>query len=87
MRSENLIHRQVRAEEIHAPKRQLLFARRAVWMSREATNSLSRSDGSFLSESTKIFFRDLYDHVVQIPDTIETLVKWCRQTWIFICRA
>ncbi len=60
-------------KEIHALKRQLLFLRRAVWPLREATNGLSRSDCPFLHEPTKVFLRDVYDHVVQIIDTIETL--------------
>ncbi len=59
--------------QIHALKRQLLFLRRAVWPLREATNNLSRSECPFLQVSTKVFFRDVYDHVVQIVDTIETL--------------
>jgi len=59
--------------KIHNLKRQLLFLRRAVWPLREAANSLSRSECPFLQESTKIFFRDVYDHVIQIVDTIETL--------------
>jgi magnesium transporter len=59
--------------QIHALKRQLLFLRRAVWPLREATNNLSRSECPLLQESTKVFFRDVYDHVVQIVDTIETL--------------
>ena len=59
--------------QIHVSKRQLLFLRRAVWPLREAANNLSRSDCPFLRESTKVFFRDVYDHVVQIVDTIETL--------------
>lgn len=59
--------------KIHALKRQLLFLRRAVWPLREVTNNLSRSECPFLQESTKVFFRDVYDHVVQIVDTIETL--------------
>ena len=58
--------------DIHALKRQLLFVRRAVWPLREVTNSLSRSDCPYLHEHTKVFFRDVYDHVVQIVDTIET---------------
>jgi magnesium transporter len=60
-------------KDIHALKRQLLFVRRAVWPLREATNSLSRTECLFLHEPTKVFFRDVYDHVVQIVDTIETL--------------
>lgn len=59
--------------EIHALKRQLLFLRRSVWPLRDVMNNLSRSDGRFLQESTKIFFRDVYDHLVQIVDTIESL--------------
>ena len=59
-------------KDIHALKRQLLFVRRAIWPLREATNNLSRSDCPFLHEPTKIFFRDVYDHVVQTVDTIET---------------
>jgi magnesium transporter len=58
---------------IHALKRQLLFLRRAVWPLRDVMNNLSRSDCRFLHEPTKVFFRDVYDHVVQIVDTIETL--------------
>jgi magnesium transporter len=59
--------------QIHGLKRQLLFLRRAVWPLREATNNLSRSECPFLQETTKVFFRDVYDHVVQVVDTIETL--------------
>jgi magnesium transporter len=59
--------------DIHALKRQLLFVRRAVWPLRDVMNNLSRSDCPFLQEPTKVFFRDVYDHVVQIVDTIETL--------------
>lgn len=59
--------------DIHALKRQLLFVRRAVWPLRDVMNNLSRSDCPFLQHSTKVFFRDVYDHVVQIVDTIETL--------------
>jgi magnesium transporter len=58
---------------IHALKRQLLFLRRAVWPLRDVMNNLSRSDCPFLQQPTKVFFRDVYDHVVQIVDTIETL--------------
>ncbi|MCS6897288.1 MAG: magnesium/cobalt transporter CorA [Nitrospira sp.] len=60
-------------KDIHALKRQLLFVRRAVWPLREVINSLSRSDCPYLQTATAVFFRDVYDHVVQIVDTIETL--------------
>jgi len=59
--------------DIHALKRQLLYFRRSVWPLRDVMNNLSRSDGQFLQGSTKVFFRDVYDHIIQIGDTIETL--------------
>ena len=59
--------------DIHALKRQLLFLRRAIWPLRDVMNNLSRSDCLFLQHPTKVFFRDVYDHVVQMVDTIETL--------------
>ncbi len=59
--------------EIHALKRQLLFVRRAVWPLRDVMTNLSRSDCPFLQHPTRLFFRDVYDHVVQIVDTIEIL--------------
>lgn len=59
--------------EIHALKQQLLFLRRFVWPLRDVMNNLSRSEGHFLQGSTKVFFRDVYDHLVQIVDTIESL--------------
>jgi magnesium transporter len=58
---------------IHALKRDLLFLRRAVWPLREVMNNLSRADSPLLQPTTRVFFRDVYDHVVQIVDTIETL--------------
>jgi magnesium transporter len=60
-------------KEIHGLKRQLLFLRRAVWPLRDVMNNLSRSDSPLLQQATKVFFRDVHDHVVQIVDTIETL--------------
>jgi magnesium transporter len=59
--------------DIHALKRQLLFLRRAVWPLRDVMNNLSRSECPFLQMPTKVFFRDVHDHVIQIVDTIETL--------------
>jgi magnesium transporter len=59
--------------DIHALKRQLLFLRRAVWPLRDVMNNLSRSECPVLEQTTRVFFRDVYDHVVQIIDTIETL--------------
>jgi len=54
-------------------KKELLLLRRAVWPLREALSSLARTESELVTESTQVFLRDVYDHVVQVIDTVETL--------------
>ena len=53
-------------------KRQALFMRRMLWPQREVLNMVVREDGAFVTEDTKVYFRDCYDHTVQILDLLET---------------
>lgn len=57
---------------IHTVKRELLGLRRAVWPQREMVSALIRDDTPLLSETTKLYLRDCYDHAVQILDILET---------------
>ncbi len=59
-------------QEIHRLKRQLLLLRRQVWPMREMIHVLSRETHECLSETTRIYLRDVYDHAVQIIDLLET---------------
>ena len=59
-------------KEIHRLKRELLILRRAVWPMREVAASLWRDESGFIRRETSVFFRDVYDHTVQVIDTIET---------------
>lgn len=59
--------------EIHALKRELIYVRRAVWPLRESISVILRDDSAFIQDSTKVFFRDLYDHTVHVIDAVETL--------------
>lgn len=54
-------------------KRQMLAFRRSVWPLREAVSLLQRTGGPLLSEDLSPFLRDLYDHTIQVMDSIETL--------------
>jgi magnesium transporter len=53
-------------------KRELIFLRRSVWPIRETVNSLIRDESDLVTEETRIFLRDLYDHAIHTIDTIET---------------
>ena len=59
--------------EIHYLKREMIFLRKAVWPLRELINMLMRGESALIHESMKIYFRDVYDHTIQVIDTIETL--------------
>lgn len=62
---------------IHEIKRDLITMRRAVWPLREVINSLIRDSNSRVSDETKIFLRDCYDHTVRIIDLAETYRELC----------
>ena len=58
---------------IHKLKRQILFLHKAVWPLREVLSFLERGESLLVQDSTEIYIRDLYDHVIQVMDTTETL--------------
>jgi magnesium transporter len=58
-------------DELHALKSDLLTLRRAIWPLRDAVALLSRETQVF-ADSTRVYLRDCYDHVVQIVDLVET---------------
>jgi magnesium transporter len=60
-------------QRIHELKREMLFMRRAVWPVRDVTGQLYRSEHVLVHGETRIFLRDVYDHSVQVLDTVETL--------------
>ncbi|HOG07936.1 MAG: magnesium/cobalt transporter CorA [Syntrophales bacterium] len=57
---------------IQGLKREITSLRRSVWPLREAISAVDRSDSTLLHEGTGIYFRDVYDHTIQMIDTIET---------------
>lgn len=60
-------------ERIHRLKREMLLVRRAIWPLREVVSQLTRDPLPFVQEETRVFIRDVYDHTVQVIDTVETL--------------
>jgi magnesium transporter len=57
---------------IHALKQELLFMRKSVWPLREVISGLQRGESPLISEATGIYLRDVYDHAIQVIDTVET---------------
>ncbi|WP_425059615.1 Cobalt/magnesium transport protein CorA [Sporomusa carbonis] len=56
---------------LHALKHDMLFLRKSVWPVRELVSVLERGEAAYIQESTLIYLRDVYDHVIQVIETVE----------------
>ncbi|WP_158057100.1 magnesium/cobalt transporter CorA [Halorussus halophilus] len=59
-------------EVINNVRRELLSFRKLLWPTREAVGYLARGDPDQIQEQTEKYFRDVYDHLVQLVDLTET---------------
>jgi magnesium transporter len=57
---------------LHVLKREMIYLRKSVWPLREVISGLERAESGLIKEPTGIFFRDVYDHTIQVIDTVET---------------
>ena len=64
--TEALIHR------IHRLRRELLLFRREMWPMREVLHTLQRESHECLHDTTRVYLRDVYDHMIQILELCET---------------
>jgi magnesium transporter len=60
-------------EKIYELKREVIYLRKCIWPLREVINILARDTYIKITEETRIYFRDIYDHTVQAIETVETL--------------
>jgi magnesium transporter len=58
--------------EIHALKRSMIDLRKSVWPLREVVSALERLESPLIKKSTGVFLRDVYDHAIQVIDTVES---------------
>ncbi|WP_227354781.1 magnesium/cobalt transporter CorA [Haladaptatus salinisoli] len=59
-------------ESINSVRRELLSFRKLAWPTREAVGYLARGDPEEVRPETEKYFRDVYDHLVQLVDLTET---------------
>jgi magnesium transporter len=57
---------------LHRLKRTLLILRRMLWPQREVVNKLLRDESGIIGDETQVYYRDCYDHTIQIMDLLET---------------
>ncbi|MDR9403480.1 MAG: magnesium/cobalt transporter CorA [Halothece sp. Uz-M2-17] len=59
-------------EKIYKVRRELLALRRAIWPQQSVITTLMRSGSNLISSDVEIYFRDCYDHVIQLLDIVES---------------
>ncbi|HII01573.1 TPA: magnesium/cobalt transporter CorA [Methanosarcinaceae archaeon] len=52
-------------------KRDMILLRKSVWPLREMINGMQKVESGLIKESTRIYLRDVYDHTIQVIDSIE----------------
>ena len=58
---------------IFAAKRAVLHLRRIIGPQREVMNKLARDDYRVIDSQAKVYFRDVYDHLVRLYDISESI--------------
>lgn len=52
-------------------KREMISIRRAAWPERDKINDIIRSESNLIDKTSRTYFKDTYDHTMQIIDLIE----------------
>jgi len=60
-------------ELIYRIKRRLVYVGRTIWPVRELINEIERTDHPLIHQESRIYFRNIYDHAVQIIETLDSL--------------
>jgi magnesium transporter len=58
-------------QELYDIRRELLALRRLIWPLRNAVGVLMRENQDLITSEVHIYFRDCYDHVIQLLDILE----------------
>jgi magnesium transporter len=60
-------------QHLYHTKRNLLLLRKSIWPLREMLSALIRDTPKLIDEKSLAYFRDIYDHTIQVIDTVEAL--------------
>jgi len=57
--------------EVHQLRREIVYLRRNIWPLRDVVAGLDRTESELVHEETRVYLRDLHDHVVQVVESLE----------------
>lgn len=58
--------------DMHKLRRELIHIRRSIWPLRDVISKMQKSESPLITKETKMYLGDLYSHIVQIMDTLES---------------
>jgi len=56
--------------QLHEVRREASYIRRSIFPMREAVSRFEKLEVSYMNKETKLFIRDLYDHTIQVIETV-----------------
>lgn len=59
-------------QTIHNMKGEAITLRKSVWPLREVISNMTRAETPLIRDEVNIYLRDVYDHTIQVIDTIES---------------
>jgi magnesium transporter len=59
-------------QNIHNLKREIIYFRKQVWPVREVLSTWQKTESALVQDANKVFISDVYDHTIQVIDTIES---------------
>ena len=59
-------------KRLHHLKQDMVVLRKSIWPLREVLSHLERRESRLIDDKTRVYFRDIHDHTVQIIETLET---------------
>lgn len=59
-------------KNIHKLRRDMIVMRKSTWPLREVISRILRGESTFISPNISVYLRDVYDHIIQVIDTVET---------------
>jgi magnesium transporter len=59
-------------QSIHKLKGEIISLRKATWPLREIVSGLEKAETPLIRKTTKIYLRDVYDHTIQVIDSVES---------------
>lgn len=65
----------VNLAQVHGYKREVLDFRKSVWPLRDELSMLERTESELITKETRVYLRDVYDHVIQVIDMIDSYIN------------